>query len=284
MCRFIAYIGQPVLLSDILFESNNSLIKQSIQARETEEPLNGDGFGLGWYKPEIDSEPALFTSIQPAWNDRNLMYLANKINSNCFFAHVRAASTGIVSTLNCHPFHYQNFLFMHNGSIGSFAKIKRYLRRELPDDLYDWIQGQTDSEHFFALFIDSFQKNSSQYDANGLANALEETCQRIEFLVNKYGDGETSYINAAITDGQHIITSRYVTDPTVSCPTLYYSAGEKYYCQNGESHMHPAHGANKCALIASEKLSIHATDWQEVPINYMLIIDKDLSISLREMQ
>ena len=120
MCRFVAYVGNPIILDDVLYKSKNSLIQQSIRARETDEPLNGDGFGLGWYQQDIDPYPALFRSIQPAWNDPNLRYLAPKIRSNCFFAHVRAASSGDVSIDNNHPFHYQRMLFMHNGDIAYY--------------------------------------------------------------------------------------------------------------------------------------------------------------------
>ena len=88
MCRFVAYRGHPILTDELLFKPVNSLIKQSIHAQESEEPLNGDGFGLGWYSPEIDLNPAIFTSIQPAWNNRNLAQLSPKIRSDCFFAHV----------------------------------------------------------------------------------------------------------------------------------------------------------------------------------------------------
>jgi len=78
MCRFVAYIGKPLVIDDILFKPENSLINQSYHAKEASEPLNGDGFGIGWYTHQIDLEPGLFTSIQPAWNNRNLKYLAKK--------------------------------------------------------------------------------------------------------------------------------------------------------------------------------------------------------------
>ena len=129
MCRFIAYIGEPILLDEILFKPKNSLIRQSIHAREASEPLNGDGFGLGWYMVDGHKSPGIFVSTQPAWNDQNLAHISSKIRSGCFFAHVRAASEGGVSKYNCHPFQYKHLLFMHNGGIGGFKKIKRALRK-----------------------------------------------------------------------------------------------------------------------------------------------------------
>ena len=40
-------------------------------------------------------------------------------------AHVRAASVGDVSESNCHPFHYKNYLMLHNGGVEEFIKIKK---------------------------------------------------------------------------------------------------------------------------------------------------------------
>ena len=164
MCRFVAYLGIPVLLADILLRPKNSLIQQSMRARETDVPLNGDGFGLGWYAHDVDITPAIFKSIQPAWNDLNLQHLAEKIRSDCFFAHVRAASKGGVGEANCHPFYYKSLMFMHNGDIGGFDKIKRHLRHKLSDEIYDWIKGQTDSEHFFALFLELFHNKKKHFN------------------------------------------------------------------------------------------------------------------------
>ncbi|KAJ1628031.1 nucleophile aminohydrolase, partial [Pavlovales sp. CCMP2436] len=88
--------------------------------------VNGDGFGVGWYDEEpctSDEEPCIFTSIQPAWNNLNLGRLARKVRSPLIFAHVRAAYPGMpVSEVNCHPFVYGRYMWMHNGSIASFAK------------------------------------------------------------------------------------------------------------------------------------------------------------------
>jgi glutamine amidotransferase len=48
MCRWIAYLGGPVLLEDFGSLPRQSLVAQSHQARESHSGVNGDGFGLGW--------------------------------------------------------------------------------------------------------------------------------------------------------------------------------------------------------------------------------------------
>ena len=49
MCRWLAYTGSPVLLTDVLYTPVHSLIDQSLHSRLGAETTNGDGFGVGWY-------------------------------------------------------------------------------------------------------------------------------------------------------------------------------------------------------------------------------------------
>ena len=49
MCRWMARLGQPVLMEEVLFKTQHGIIDQSLHARMGAEPTNGDGFGLGWY-------------------------------------------------------------------------------------------------------------------------------------------------------------------------------------------------------------------------------------------
>src|SRR5215217_1363269 len=79
MCRWLAYSGTPVLLEDLLYKPAHSLIDQSLHSRLGVETTNGDGFGVGWYG-EWET-PAVFKSIEPAWNDRNLGELSGHIRS-----------------------------------------------------------------------------------------------------------------------------------------------------------------------------------------------------------
>jgi len=44
-------------------------------------------------------------------------------------------------------------MWMHNGGIAEFDKFKRKLQNSLPDELFQFVQGSTDSEWAFALFL-----------------------------------------------------------------------------------------------------------------------------------
>ena len=211
MCRFVAYLGPKILLEYILVKPVNSIIMQSLHARETTIPTNGDGFGLGWYAPHISRDPALFTSISPAWNDNNLLHLTAKIESPCFFAHVRAAGAGGVTKYNCHPFVYEQWMLMHNGDICDFIAVKRHLRHLLDDDIYNWIKGETDSEHLFALFL-QLAKGKDLSKIRVIADVLQATFRIINELVEQYGTRNASYYNICLTDGKRLIASRYCTE------------------------------------------------------------------------
>ena len=283
MCRFIAYIGQPIIMYDLLYRPKNSLINQSIRAHETEEPLNGDGFGVGWYMPTIDPTPALYVSVRPAWNDRNMKYIAPKIKANCIFAHVRAASTGEVNEMNCHPFHYRNFLFMHNGDIEGFEKIKRRIREQLRDEIYNHVHGQTDSEHLFALFLEIFEREEMEETAESIASAMEKAIKEVQKIKKKYKITDPSYINVAVSDGNSLIALRYLSNMDMDAPTLYYSEGTGYECVDGVCRMRRDVN-ERAVLVVSERLTSYRSDWKEIPVNHMLIVGKNLHTTIKPLK
>jgi predicted glutamine amidotransferase len=151
MCRWLAYTGSPVLLTQVLYTPVHSLIDQSLHSRLGAETTNGDGFGVGWY--DALPVPGVFRSIEPAWNDQNLRELAGHISSHLFLAHIRAAIGSSVQQSNCHPFRHGPWLFMHNGFIDGFAKIKRDLMLALDESLFPEIKGSTDTEILFYLAL-----------------------------------------------------------------------------------------------------------------------------------
>jgi glutamine amidotransferase len=285
MCRFLAYIGKPVMMYDLLYKPKNSLINQSVKAHEAEEPLNGDGFGIGWYTPEANDMPGLFVSVRPAWNDRNLKYIAPKIVSDCIFAHVRAATSTPVNELNCHPFHFGNYLFMHNGDIEGFHKIKREMIRHLPDNIYADIEGLTDSEHLFALFLHQLEKQRAKDPATKIANALEDAIVEVEKIKTRLQLKEPSYINACVTNGDIVVAVRYVSDLSLPASTLYYSEGMVYVSEDGYYRMKKNKDRKMNAvLIVSEKLTDYRSDWNEIPVNSIITVNRNLEVSVSVCQ
>ena len=151
MCRWMAWLGQDVLIEELLFKTQHGLIDQSLHSRMGAETTNGDGFGLGWYG-EGDG-PAVYHSVSPAWGDANLRELAAHISAPLFLAHVRATTGGAVQQTNCHPFRHGKWLFVHNGLISDFDLIHRELVLAVEPELFPSIAGSTDSEVLFHVAL-----------------------------------------------------------------------------------------------------------------------------------
>lgn len=284
MCRFVGYVGNKMLLADLLSRPANSLIRQSYKSKERSEPLNGDGFGVGWYAPKISNEPCVFTAVTPAWSNRNLLNLAERVETPCFFAHIRAASPGMrVSESNCHPFQNGRFLWMHNGSVEGFNAIKRRLRRSLPDDLYHSIQGTTDSEHAFAVFLNLLGEKREKTTAAELSGGLVQTIWQLEDWAREAGITQPSIYNFAVTDGQNIATVRYVSDPQIEPISLYFSKPGKYQCCDERPEIMDCCAEESGIIIASERLTVQSKDWIRVAPNHVLSIDPQLNVKVQLM-
>lgn len=284
MCRLLAYLGSPIIVDKLLYEPKNSLVNQSINAKEIEEPLNGDGFGIGWYVPELDDEPVTFVSVNPAWSNRNLRKLAPKIRTECFIAHVRAASVGEVSESNCHPFQYRNLLMMHNGGVENFSRIKRRIRQPLTDDLYNWIKGQTDSEHLFAFLLNHlYSASPTTINPETVMDAFEKTFGELKNIMAENGIEEAAYLNMMVTNGNFFVGTRYTTDPKLEPLTLYHSEGGRYVVEDGISYMKAPEDDDHAVLIVSEKLT-EEKHWTAIPPNHFVVVDNSLQVRVRPIR
>ena len=241
MCRFLAYRGDPVFMASLVCAPAHSLVHQSLHAEEAKTGTNGDGFGLGWYGER--DEPGLYREVRPAWSDENLRSLCDQVRSRAFFAHVRASTGTSTTRANCHPFSHGRFLFMHNGQIGGYARIKRRIEALIPDELYDSRAGTTDSE---ALFLASV--------ANGLeadpVGAVARTLLRVRGMMTKAGIAEPLRFTAALTDGTTVYAFRWACDGQP--PSL--------YAREDETGL----------TIVSEPIDRRRNGWREVPKNCVL--------------
>mgnify|MGYP002725683070 CR=1 FL=1 len=285
MCRFALYRGGPVPISSLVTKPSNSIINQSFHSQERKEPLNGDGFGLAWYA-EGHPHPGSFREVTPAWNSINLAQLARVTTSPCVLAHVRAATPGLaVHQLNCHPFTWKQFSFMHNGALGGFKSIRRRLLASLDDEAFNMIKGTTDSEHLFALFAQTYSRIERD-DSNELGrikDALLAAISTAEGLRMEAGIEEESALNLAVSDGRRAVVSRYVSEPGEDGPSLYCHVGRSYVCTEGECHMvAPDEDPPSAVIVASEPLS-KDPGWDPVPPNHVVCIDEDFKCTMEPM-
>ncbi len=284
MCRFVFYSGAPSRLSSLLTEPTHSIIHQSYQSKEREEPLNGDGFGVGWYVPEESDAPAIFKDVTPAWNNQNLTSLAAVVRSPCIVAHVRAATPGLpVSQLNCHPFSWREFLFAHNGQVGNFQAIRRKIQSELSDEAFNLLSGSTDSEHVFALFAKHYDPASTDSKIHAMAAARSSAITTIEGISAEHGTDAPSDLNLVLTDGVLTVITRYASHGPKAPNSLYVHSGSAYECKDGICRMQDRSESSEAIIVASEPLG-QDDGWRPAPENSMLLIDRNAVIEERSME
>ncbi len=241
MCRWIAYRGETIALEHYVTSPAHSLIEQSIRALESTAATNGDGFGLGWYGEH--PEPGLYREVRPAWSDENLRYLCRHIRSHLFFAHVRSATGTPTTRPNCHPFACGRWLFMHNGLIGSWPRVRRQVEALIPDEYYASRIGTTDSEAVFLAILGA----GANQDPIG---ATVRTLATITDIVNAGGHAEPLRFTAALADGQNLYAFRYAANDAAN--TLYYRVDD------GD------------VVVVSEPLDRDRSIWIPVPENHLL--------------
>ena len=254
MCRWLAYTGSPILLTDVLYTRAHSLIDQSLHSRLGAETTNGDGFGIGWY--DAAPAPGVFRSIEPAWNDQNLRELAGHVSSPLFFAHIRAAIGSAVQQTNCHPFRHDRWLFMHNGFIDGFAAIKRDLVLAVDESLFPQIKGQADTEVLFYLAL-TFGLQDDPPEALARAIGFVEACGRARGVQYPFQG------TIATTDGENLWAFRYSTEG--KSRSLFFSRDIRAVRQLAPDREILREVSDDTRLVVSEPVGDLPDAWIEMP-------------------
>jgi len=285
MCRALIYLGQPILLDDLLFRPDSSLINQAYMPKMLH-MLNLAGFGLmAWdrasHNPEV---PYRYSAPSLPVFDRNLKSLAQKTRVDCVLAHVRgvAYSTTVnISDQNCHPFHFPGtkVALAHNGDIYRIGEMKGSLRAYLKDEYARQIAGSTDSEWLYALLLSRLPDATREPTRDELITAVEELIDIMRTTRRRHGVDISSSCNLFIATGGQVLGLRYcfdfgcyrtespaqVHEANLSFLSMWFTLGREYGFHDGEWQMVGGEDAATSALIASEPLSSNTATWLQVP-------------------
>ena len=266
MCRWVGYLGSPIAPRELLHDPQRSLIEQSRRHAPNMEIPNGDGTGLGWY--EHRAEPALFRSITPAWGDENLLELATEIRTRLFLAHVRAGTGTPVQQTNCHPFRYRNWLFVHNGHVAGYQRLRRDLLLAVHPDLFGNIAGSTDSELMFHLAL-TFGLTDDPISGiarmAGFVEAIAASADLVEPALQ---------MTVGVSDGARLYAVRYASGPEVN--TLFVSEHPESVRMLYPDDERLEHFGDDARVVVSEPLTRLPGMWREVPAGTALIIGADI--------
>jgi predicted glutamine amidotransferase len=254
LCRWLAYSGEPMLLTHVLYTPVHSMIDQSMHAKLGAETTNGDGFGIGWY--DTEPVPGVFRSTDPAWNDQNLREVSSHVRSPLFFAHLRAAIGSAVQRTNCHPFRYGRWLFMHNGYIDGFSAVKRDLVFGIDPSLFPEIKGSSDTEVLFYLAL-TFGLADDPLAAIARAIGFVEACGHAQGI--KYPFQGT----IATSDGESLWAFRYSSEGKTR--SLYFNRHVRKLREQYPDLDILQEVSDDARMVVSEPIGNLPGAWAEVP-------------------
>ena len=154
---------RPVQATFWLLDAPSSLLLQS-----QNQP---DGVGLGTFKEDGTSN----VYRKPVAANRSETFITGALNvrSATFLAHIRHATEAEPSLANTHPFEQHGRLMAHNGVVGGIPELRERLGCHL-----ELVQGETDSEHYFALITKRIEEHGGDVAA-GIGAAARELAAEI---------------------------------------------------------------------------------------------------------
>ena len=288
MCRILAYLGEPMAVQNLVFDTDNSLVRQSYSPRMMNTFLNLAGFGMTAWDPTSfrAEEPFTYRATTLPSFDRNLRFLSSKLAPTCLVAHVRGVTyshEALVADTNLHPFHFvgARVVLAHNGHLRQFPHIRYALLEHVRPELAQRIEGTTDSEWIYALVLSQLDDPFGLPGARELADATADALRILRKVRVAHGIDTSSPVNLCVSTGRAVVATRFSFDygwyppedemletdlPFVS---LWYAIGGTYAKRHDDWQM-TAGDPPRSLIIASEPLTTDHSSWLEVPEYSML--------------
>ena len=266
MCRFYAMrANEPTRVECSLVREQNALMAQS--AGDLEGLVHGHGWGVADY---ANGMPMVEKQIWAAYHGEHFARKAARVYAHTVVAHVRRATVGEPSMENTHPFQHGRWIFVHNGTVPDFMKVRDRMILEIDPVMRNDIKGTTDSEHIFYYLLSLHSKHPEQSMRKTMAHAIE----KIVGWSEEVNSERKVSLNLVLTDGKFFVGSRFGR-------TLWQLEREQVFecpiC--GKSHVHHDLKQNYRAVeIASEPLS--DDDWREIKDGTVYSVDEDYYLNM----
>jgi glutamine amidotransferase len=306
MCRLVAYLGEQVVLDEILFQPDSSIVEQAVHPQLLS-AMNLAGFGVvAWddQSPSADLPWTYRTAGLPFF-DRNLRALSRKARATATLAHVRGvllSDREVVNEQNVHPFQYEGIpiALAMNGDLDRFSEMRNDLADLVAPELARKVEGTTDTEWLYALILSHLANpHAPAADPEELAGAVEKALRQVREVRERRGLVRQSAVNLVISDGRCLVATRFAFDygwyhegwtfaggeRRYDYTTLWYAVGSGYGRHDGEWNVGPGDPSTSL-IVASEPLTLDRSTWLEVP-EYCLMVatpgENQLDVSLREL-
>jgi glutamine amidotransferase len=255
--------AEPMKATFWLLDAPDSL---AVQSRK-----NADGTGIGFFDPE--GGPRVEKQPIAAFEDRQFAAEAREIESRTFVSHVRHATNGGLTVANTHPFCQHGRLFAHNGVINDVEELERHLGKARA-----LVQGDTDSERYFALISKEIEQHGGDVGA-GIEAAVAWIVQNLSVLS----------INFVLITASDLWALRYPEHHTLF--VLERSAGgggsgaPEALSQTSShgTHIHSEHAReHPVVTVASERMDAD-NGWREVLSGELIHVDRSLTLATQRL-
>ena len=258
MCRLMALkASEPVPMYRFLIGGDNAFAVQSLE--------HPDGWGIAYHEGD---EPSLVKSVLPAITDELFEELAFSVKATTVLAHVRRATAGVVARRNCHPFRRGPWVFAHNGQIIGYDQVKDALIARIGPALRASLEGETDTEVFFLLFLTHLDALASLDDREpptaALATAMSRTIAEIRAVADHAGAVEASSLTCIATTGALMMAT---------------SSGKPLSVRRSA-----VDGLTHQVMFSSEAISTprllrERFPWRELVADEYVVVDRELAIT-----
>ena len=305
MCRLVAYLGEQVVLDEVLFQPDSSIVEQAVHPQLLS-AMNLAGFGVvAWDDGSPSAElPWTYRTAGLPFFDRNLRALSRKARATALLGHVRGvllSDREVVNEQNVHPFRYEGIpiALAMNGDLDRFAEMRSDVADLVDPDIARLVEGTTDTEWLYALILGQLRDPQAPADPEELAAAVEKALRQVRDVRERRGFKRQSAVNLVVSDGRCVIATRFAFDygwyhegwsfaggeRRYDYTTLWYAAGTGYGCHDGEWGIGAGHPQTSL-IVASEPLTHDRSAWLEAP-EYSLLVaapgEQGLDVDIREL-
>jgi glutamine amidotransferase len=184
-------------------------LDEHVALREAASERLPDAYGFGYYK---GNDVLLGKRPSGAPRTVSLSQLAGAVDSDALLVHARTATVGALKDENTHPFRFRRWLFAHDGTVEGFREVKPRLLEALPEFLRRNVEGDTDSEHAFMLFLKYVREGGHLDDldveARVVGRALARVTRDLETWTREAGAGKPCTLNFVATNGRVLAATR----------------------------------------------------------------------------
>lgn len=203
MCRLFGF--RSVIESQVhrsLLDCDNALVHQSAR--------HCDGWGVAYY---VRGVPHVIKSALSAVEDNLFKRVSGIVSAQTVVAHLRLATAGRNSMVNCHPFQYGHWIFAHNGQIPDFETHRAEILSHIDPDLRRFVLGDTDSEVIFYMLLSELSRCIDLSDPNPpvecILDAIDQTIDTIQQITGQIcyesTQREDLYLSFLLTNGQVMV-------------------------------------------------------------------------------